>query len=763
MENPHSGPRIPLGTGAWVIRDDWALRGAGFPVTLAEELCDADLAAAAERSAEPGHAPEEFSPLYDAAAGRVTARIRSLAADSRFREAVAWQSRGVLRNCLDKLVSHGTLPGKVRRQSELTVTNYVQRYSMKNDSIGFFGPLAWGRVRATGSALEAVPGPGLLARREVFFEFWAIDEVARAFSRDPGLLPFLSPRISEQYTLLDGGLIGPRGAQVELGAGELALLERCDGSTTLADLTRSIPGDTAAMLADLTERGLVVADLIGPLEAAPERTLRTRLQAIGDPDVRDRLVAELDDLVRARDQVTAAAGHADKVVEALGAADAVFERLTGVASTRRAGEIYAGRALFFEDTCRDIDVSIGPGVLDAVAGPLGVVLDSARWLVNRAAEIYAARFLELFERLQARSGQPEVPLAALVGAATPDLYFSLREVPELVTGLIEEFRELWTDLLRIPEGARRHDMTAEDFVARARGLFPASPVAWSSAVHQAPDLMIAARDAEAVRAGDFTCVLGEVHLSMNTLDTLPLSEFHPDRARLMVDEEADHADRRIFAVPARESRQVTSRTYPSALLSPRYRYWTMHAGCTGAPGPIISAAELAVRRDGDRLLVRSRRDGQEFALIEVVGEYLTAAVVNAFSPLPPAPHKPRVTAGSLVITRESWTYGLPDLAWTAVKAEHERYRQACLWRKAMGLPMRMFYRVATEDKPLFIDFRGPTYVHLLARAVRTTLRTDGGSSITFSEMLPDTDQCWLQDHEGQRYTSELRLLFVDQT
>ena len=36
-----------------------------------------------------------------------------------------------------------------------------------------------------------------------------------------------------------------------------------------------------------------------------------------------------------------------------------------------------------------------------------------------------------------------------------------------------------------------------------------------------------------------------------------------------------------------------------------------------------------------------------------------------------------------------------------------------------------------------------------------------GQPARFTEMLPGPDDCWLADHDGQRYTSELRLIAVD--
>lgn len=72
----------------------------------------------------------------------------------------------------------------------------------------------------------------------------------------------------------------------------------------------------------------------------------------------------------------------------------------------------------------------------------------------------------------------------------------------------------------------------------------------------------------------------------------------------------------------------------------------------------------------------------------------------------------------------------------------------------------MFFKSFEEDKPYFLDFMSPALVSLAAAALRKCAGRPG-SRMTFSEMLPDLDQCWLADAQDRRYTSELRLVFSD--
>jgi hypothetical protein len=109
-------------------------------------------------------------------------RLAAVARDSRFREAVAWQSREALRGGVDKLAGGGEAPSRRRRREEV-VAAYWQRYCAKNDTIGFFGPLGWGRFPDEREDFELRAGP-LESERVVHFETWAAEAVGRAVGHD---------------------------------------------------------------------------------------------------------------------------------------------------------------------------------------------------------------------------------------------------------------------------------------------------------------------------------------------------------------------------------------------------------------------------------------------------------------------------------------------------------------------------------------------------------------------------------------------------
>src|SRR5205085_1931106 len=84
------------------------------------------------------------------------------------------------------------------------------------------------------------------------------------------------------------------------------------------------------------------------------------------------------------------------------------------------------------------------------------------------------------------------------------------------------------------------------------------------------------------------------------------------------------------------------------------------------------------------------------------------------------------------------------------------------WMRTHNMPRWVFVRTTTEKKPFYVDFDSPTTLDAFARAVRRTAESPyADAHIKVTEMLPDPQQIWLLDREGQHYTSELRIVAVD--
>ena len=781
--------RVRLGSSAWSIWPDVAVRGAGFPARLVLALRDPELAAAADAATGAGDA--RYQDAYAAGVRRLSAAVRATAADPRFREAIAWQNPALIPTCLDKALG-GEPRNKRGRDHQQTVVSYLQRYTLKNETIGFFGPVGWARADRREPALSVRPGAGLLSRRTTYFESWGVDELAQAIAELPGVLEWLRPRRDTALALAGRTVRYPSGATRELSPLQAELWALADGSRTVRDLLGDAAGepDSLAQLAELDRLGLVTLAPTGPIDAWPERALAAQLSLIGDQRVRDAALRPLAELVAARDAVAAASGSAEDVLAAVEALRTLFVRHTGQAGTRRSGSSYAGRTLVYQDTVRDVTIEIGSAVLDALGEPLALVLDSARWLLRQIAHRYRELFTQLYQAETSQTGDPDLPLARLLGLAAPALYAAGRSLPEPIEATVRDFQRRWRDVLGAPEeldtpeelgapeelgtprelgapeGARRRQVSCVDIAARAAEAFPVSDEpAWSTAIHCSPDVMLAAAGPEAVAAGDFLLVLGELHMSVNTLEGRLFLEQHPDRNRLLAWAEADHAATgRVYAIPPKNSLVVSSRgSPPSALLSPGWTYWSRSEGVDSAwpPAPVLPAADLVVTATAAGLVVRSLSTGARYDLLEVFSDFLSGAVINAFRPVAGTGRQPRVTIDRLVLSRESWRLPVAEAGWAFETEESARYLQARQWRRRQGLPERGFVSVPVEDKPTAIDFGSLALVNLLSKLVRRTAEADPAGSVRITEQLPDLDQLWLSDAAGERYSCELRMVAVD--
>ena len=771
---------VRLGDSAWSIWPDIAVRGAGFPARLVLTLCDPALAAAAD--AAPDATQPHYQDAYTAAVRRLSKAVRAVAADPRFREAVAWQNPALVPTCLDKI--RAGEPRNARgRNHEQAIVSYLQRYTLKNETIGFFGPVGWARADRGAAALSVRPGAGLLTRRTTYFESWGIDELAGAIAELPAILGWLRPR-RDTACQLEGVVVRyPNGDSRQLTPLQARLFALADGSRTVTQLQIKLGDAAEQALVELDRLGLVVLAPIGPIEAYPERSLAAQLELITDPQARETALRPLTELVAARDAVAAASGNAEDVLAATEALRALFVEHTGQAGTRRSGSSYAGRTLLYQDAVRDVRIEVGAAVLDALAGPLAIVLDSARWLLHQLARRYRELFAQLYQGERERTGADELPLATLLTLVAPALFSVGRTPPEPIEQILREFQRRWREVLGTAPETGCQQVSCAEISERAAAAFAVGDEStWSTAIHHSPDVMLAAGSAEAVAEGDFLLVLGELHMSVNTMEGRLFVEQHEEPERLLRWAEADHAGRRIYGIPTKNSMMVSSRgAPPSALLSPTWTYWSRSEWVDAAwpPAPVLAAADLvvtgssavtgspagtgssAVTGSPADLVVRSRSTGAEYDLLEVLSDFLAGAAINAFRPVSSAGRQPRVLIDRLVLSRESWRLPVSEAGWASIKDESERYLAARRWRARCGLPERGFVSVPVEDKPTAVDFGSLALVNLLTKLIRRTAEADPAATIRIAEMLPDVGQLWLPDAQDERYSCEFRMVAVD--
>jgi lantibiotic biosynthesis dehydratase-like protein len=623
---PLTDDHVPL-TGSWELWRDFAVRSAGFPVS----------------------GLEAFGP------GPESVRLRGVARDPMFREAVTWQNPAALDNAVLKLADGSPAKPSTARRREALVASYWQRYCAKNDTIGFFGPLAWGRI-GDGERPLAVRSGSLWRRRDVRLEAWGVQALAAMI--DPGLSVATGPHAAADLR---------------------------------AELGRHPDADVRA-------RGLAA---LGRIEAA--------LEAVAQAPPQD---------LRAQ----------------LAALDATFSQLTGLDPIRNPGKAYGARTLVYIDCLRDLDVTLGGGLVAEMAPALQVLFEAGRWYCGRVNEFG----LRVIERSLPPGGRG--PFAPVLGQVLKALIATWP--PEIEAALAEMHRRL---------GQVLADPTPATIGDRAAAAFADHDPAWPTSVFQSVDVQLAAADEAALARGEWLAVIGDMHPGANPLVQGLFAHRHPDSAAMLA---------MIRAAVGR----------PAPILMPPF---APGMGTDGRGMPLTAEDDLhlAVIPEGrarpprrswlpDELSVEGgdvvSRDGAlRLPLPDALGMAIFIAGVRAFEMLPDGEHVERGTVGRTVLRREGWHVPAADVPRDA--------RQLAAFARDRGMPRRLFAKSPLERKPMYLDVESPVLTRILCRHARHAAEHGATARIRFTEMLPTPEQTWLSDPEGNRYVSELRLVAVDRS
>ncbi|GAB3183378.1 surfactin synthase thioesterase subunit [Micromonospora palomenae] len=762
------GHRVPLGDTGWSVWRDAILRGTGFPADGLALLAAPHAAAAADVLLATGADADRFDKEFDEAVRAAAHRLSELAGQPLLREAVTWQNRGAL-VALDGLVHGGGDAARNvrRRDRERALLKYWQRYAGKNETVGFFGPSCWVTMDPEQPEVVRISqGPGLTRRRWVWFESWALSAYADRIGADLAVRRWWPPALCPHLSVRGRHVLRPGRPPVPLSPVEAALLAAVDGCRPAYQLVAD-PAvglrraeDGYALLDRLVARELITWDAALPVSPDAEQVLSARIDGIGDESARAAARAGWDRLRAARDRVAAAAGDPDRLRVALEDLDATFTALTGAASRRREGQMYAGRTICYEDTSRDLDVVFGAPLLADLAAPLDVLLRAARWMVNALAEAYGSVFRGLYEELHAEAGDGPVALSDL-WFLVQGLFWGGGERP--VDAVAAEFAARWAGLFgldTLPAGTNEVRLRVADIAGRIDEVFPGTRPDWSNGVIHSPDLQICAADADALRRGEFTVVLGELHAAWSSFDCAVFTPSHPDVERLRAALAEDLGERRIRLLFPSDWPRRTSRTAES-LTGPTDRHLAFQPAEGADPARVLPTVDLTVTDEEGRL-VATARDGQRWSLTEVFAELLSAHAVDGFKLVAAAPYTPRITLDNLVVARQTWRTTVGESGLAPVTGERDRYLAVRAWRRRLGLPEQVYVKLGTETKPCFVDLSSTAFANMFCAMVRAA-RTDGGDSVSLlvSEMLPTPDQAWVPDAAGHRCFSELRLQIVD--
>jgi len=816
---------VALDRGRWFLWRCIALRGAGFPANLLLKLSSESCAAAAEeylaaeaethrafdaalestrqqleatsspedryrlieaiQQLKKGKVPtnlslealehaknrralahENFQKHFSDASEDMGVALREIAELDKFQEAIIWQNRRAFHTGVESFLRHqsnGANRNSKQRQYEQLISNYVQRYCAKNDTIGFFGPVGWARIDGHDSSITTTTGSKFLAQRTVYFENWCIDALVDTL-KERGIRRWIAPRLNPTMRVEGASLMRSQMPPLPLSEHDASLLAACDGERTAADLAATLTqiseAEVLKRLEELHELGFISWDPELPITPYPERDLKRLLDRIGDAELKDWGLSRLRELEEGRMAVSRAAGNPQQLDQAMKELESTFTSITSRAATKSAGKSYAGRTLVYEDCRRDIDVVIGEGALHSVDAPLSLLLTAARWLSFELARNFRQICREVYFQLGRSTDHQKIDFQTFWEQTQPIIFGAPQK---LRAPIAAKFQQRWAEVLKLDNQDRVAHFAVEQIRSRVEEVFHAPNPGWAYARYHSPDVLVFAESPEALAKGDFKVVLGELHVAANTLGWPLFIEQHESPQDLFDALAQDLPAPRVVPVIPKRMFGPVARVMP-ALISQRDYHLALSPDPTDAsPSQVLPVSGLIVEEDGsDGLCVTTRDHSLQFDIVEAYADILTTLIANEFKMLPFARHTPRVEFDRLVACREAWHFSADDLTFASHQDESVRFIDARRWAREQQLPRFVFVKVPVEQKPFFVDFDSPVFVEILSKMVRRTIdNSPSDALISMSEMLPGLDQCWLPDAEGNVYTCELRMVAVD--
>ncbi|WP_236796414.1 lantibiotic dehydratase [Amycolatopsis sp. GM8] len=767
---PADGSLIRLGESEWAMWSSAMVRGAGFPADAVERLADLALA---ERADRQGAAEDEtFRQDFQDAAERFARELGQVARSEQFQLAVGWQNRQLLDSGVQpflRQLDRGDRSNAKRRRREQTIATYWQRYCLKNESIGFFGPVSWATVAADDGDIAVRTGTEVTDQANVYLERWPVDVLARKLAAEFDLEPWLRPRRSPLLRLTGHVACLPGGTPSPVDDLTLALLRAADGTLTARDLAERLCASSAestvdsvfALMADLRKRRWLIWKLELSASLTAEDELLALVEGIDDDEIRTAASAQVRTLIDGRERLRRVWNRPAELPGELSRMAESFVELTGSSATRHDGQAYGGRTLAYLECRRDVSVRLGQSFTDRLA-PIIPVVDSIRWLTWRIRQDIEPHIQATYaaQRQRTAPGEP-VDVASLWMAALTTVATRLDEI---VTTALAEFHDRWSAILPYRSDESQVDCTTAELAVRVKEQFDAPHSGWSQARMVCPDVMISADGPDELASGRYQVVLGEIHVAVNSMDYVSLVRTHHSPGMLRASNDAAFPEPRLLPLLPTESRpRFTVRSHPSLIRDEDHRIAMVPHTPLPHTDNVLPAADAVVEQRAGQLTIRTP-DGAEFDVMDLFAEAVKLLMLGHFDLLPVAGHRPRVMVDDLVLVREAWRVPVADMDFVHRNDDVARFAATRAWARSLGLPRRVFVKSPTETKPFYVDFASPVFVDMFTSAARRAARNSpegAAPALKIVEMLPGPDQTWLTGPAGERYTSEFRFALSD--
>ncbi|WP_338674982.1 lantibiotic dehydratase [Streptomyces sp. SCSIO 30461] len=628
----------------------------------------------------------------------------------------------------------GALPRALRRRVD-TLHRYLRRFATKCETVSFFGPVLFARLRPDQeeAVLVGAPGPEKVV---VEASAWLVEELREQAARE---VPLTLQRVwpSPLFRRPDASPVLERavdGRRFKVAAPALALwkaasaapgsrLDALIASTGVGAPSAQQVGAADERTADAHAARLVKA--LGPaLVVSPWRLPATELHAL------TRLAAEqptpaVVELAETRDKYAQAAwperaGH-------LAGVRAARARDGGQLS-RDSGRHYADRELFHEDRSSPLSERVGFGAP----------------VVDRIRQVTEAVFpLVFLAALLAREDAREALRGELRGSPAPLAALAVRDIPSrsprrdrldsVLRGLVERAVAQAGGAGGRPPAVELSRNELDEALAPLWNSVSYGP---DDACLPSPDLMVAGPDPATA-----AWVLSELHDDCSSIFGGLERPLHSDPVGLW----DEFGERVARAVPPGTAATIVSRRR-SAHVTPELPGAAIELTGLSAKdrAEVVPIADAVVPASADTVLI----DGQERLLYpgDLSSTLHRAVSRPALVPVPVdlGAYTPRIVVEGVVLQRARWRLPLPERTGDTVA----RWLAVQRLRTAQGIPRHVYVKHPVEPKPLYVDFADPLSVLDITRLPE--------GEVVVSEMLPTPDQLWWRV-AGRPHCAEFRL------
>ncbi|MGW6424850.1 hypothetical protein ACWF82_19415 [Nocardia sp. NPDC055053] len=669
-------------------------------------LTNPDARAAVREWADAARRFEHAYEDADAAAGD---QLREVLRRPEVGEAVFLSNPDAYRNMLVPYLSHeGVLNSRWRRVRRQMYT-YVQRFCAKNETVSFFGPMAYGTAGATTRLHRGRPRV-----RRVFLSEWAVRTVIRAIARDTRLLPHL-----RFHPVAPTGTVAPETfAELPIGGTRFIDLVRTTGRPA-----REIAADLRKLLAD----GAADVELGGgEYDTAPLSTLRDQLAAMPPLPARNEWIDRIDELESLRaaleDQPL------DKRMVTVATLEQRFTEITGKPARRGAGATYADRAIFFEECSSEFDLEISEEQLAEWERRLTPLLEVA--VAHGAATQQAA---------------VEVVRGALTDAGhDPDESMTLAAWSTRAAAALEE-REASTSRFRTGHAPTYSGEAADEEISTLLE----KAAALRGDRYAVVDLCPRATGEHALPGAPLIVARTHHHLLVHSwLATMfddpgqfaaDANEWITGCAGELVGLDFGRRNKGYYRFPGPE---VAFR--PLSWVDTRRK-------------DLLTPDEVTVTPVGEQVELRDPR-GRRLRTYVPLSDFVKFPPTAALShPQVVHPvfanaqrHQPEVEVEGVVVQRARWEVATDELTASTPSGRFLNLRRLA---RLTGSRF-VFCRSATERKPYLLDLAAPLAADLLAHIAKQPGELD------IEPMSPEPEMLWLRDQQGHRYTSEARIQVI---